>query len=241
MPAMPLHRFHCPSLSTGVVELPADEAKHASRVLRLTPGTRVELFDGHGRSAEGAIAAVTRAAVSVEVEAVAEHPPQPAPALHLLTAVPRAHRQQFLFEKAAELGVSAVHPLICTRSTVRPDADSAGKWQRYCLEAAKQCGSMHLTRVMPPRTFRESLELAEKGLGWLATPSADATSMRQAVEQSAAAQVAAVWIGPEGGFAPDELALAAASGLQPVSLGRQILRIETAAVAVAAGFALLTK
>ncbi|HRX87405.1 MAG TPA: RsmE family RNA methyltransferase [Phycisphaerae bacterium] len=261
---MPLHRFFCPDLGGPTATLDADESRHATRVLRLAAGTEVELFDGAGRTARATIAGTSRSAVGVTLGAVTSHPAPPGPEVVLATALPRAHRQQFLFEKSAELGVAEICPIVCARSTVRPDAGSVSKWQRYCLEAAKQCGAVHLTRVAAPMRFAESLERCSAAARWIATPAADlaptsnATPLAGAVAASLAAVVAAplaaavvpaaagvsaarrvcVWIGPEGGFDADETRLASAAGLEPISLGRHILRIETAALAVAACLAL---
>lgn len=238
-------RFHCPDLIAshqGPILLSAEEGHHATRVLRLTRGAPVELFSGDGVTAEGVLAKVDRASAVVEVSQVIAHAAPANRRLTLVTALPRAHRQQFLFEKATELGVAAIHPLVAARSTVKAHDGSAPKWRRYCIEAAKQCGAAYLPRVgktITPATFEESLcGFCAAGACWIADPAEQHLTLPGALAQPAAAASVAVCIGPEGGFAPGELDAARAAGFRSIGLGAQVLRVETAALVVAAIVAL---
>jgi 16S rRNA (uracil1498-N3)-methyltransferase len=232
---MSRHRFFISALTAGPATLGPEESRHATRVLRLGPGDAIELFDGQGRIAEATIAQVARAEVRVTVGTVRVIDPPTRGCLTLLTALPRAPRQPFLFEKATELGVAEIVPLVTARSTVKPRAEAVAKFRRTCIEAAKQCGTPFLPRVASPQTFTESLTHGAAGVQRLiattiGTP-ADLAQVRPPLDMSAGT---ALWIGPEGGFAPDEVAQAEAAGIVPVSLGPNVLRIETACLAAAA-------
>jgi 16S rRNA (uracil1498-N3)-methyltransferase len=242
---MSVHRFYASDLCAdhcGPIALAADESRHAHRVLRLSVGAAVELFNGAGCTAMGTIVDARRSTVVVDVTQTVKHPPRCRPQLEIITALPRTHRQQFLFEKATELGVAAIQPIGTARSTVRPQPDAAAKWQRYEIEAAKQCGAVYLpciTVLSSAPGFENSLSGEYRnGPRWIAMPAPDATPLADAVEQAASAAAVSVWIGPEGGFSPEELNQAISAGLLPISLGQHILRIETAVVAIAAYVAL---
>lgn len=224
------------------MRLDAVEAHHARRVLRLEVGDEVEVFDGQGRTGSGPIVEVSRTDVAIAVGPLANHPRPAGARLSLVTALPRAHRQQFLFEKLTELGVASVRPMVSARSTVKPAADAAAKWQRYCIEAAKQSGTAYLPEIGAPESFSATLaSAAPDSPGCIATPAPAARPLAALLAQYPAEARITVWIGPEGGFAPAELECAEQRGLLPISLGPQVLRIETAALAVAAYVALATR
>jgi 16S rRNA (uracil1498-N3)-methyltransferase len=222
-------RFHvnC-TLAPGLVVLAGPEAHHLSAVCRARPGDPVVLFNGDGHEYPGRVVEVSRRDVTVEVLAV-DSPqrelPQP---LHIAAPLPKGDRAQFLVEKLTELGVTCLHLLLTDRAVVQPREAKVEKLQRYVIEASKQCGRNVLMRVEPPRPWREVVTdttlpacrlVAHPGAAWHEGLSAEAT-------------VAAV--GPEGGFTEAEVALALANGWRAVGLGPRVLRVETAALALAA-------
>ena len=235
---MAKHRLFCENISPGKTLLGASEAHHAARVLRLRQGATIELFDGRGQVARGRILEVgsTRLVVGVdEVETVA---PLPGPALTLATALPRAARQHMLFEKCTELGTARIVPTLFHRSTVKPQVRSVPKWQRIVTEAGKQSGCLHLPAVEPPMTFRDTVTRLEADARLVGAVGSSFAPLAKVVRDCSARGSAVVWIGPEGGLTEEERASLEDSGVQPVSLGKQVLRIETAAIAVAAAFAM---
>ncbi|MCB9849509.1 MAG: 16S rRNA (uracil(1498)-N(3))-methyltransferase [Phycisphaerales bacterium] len=232
---MTRHRFHCSNLAAGRVALEPHEAQHATRVLRLPVGTEIDLFDGAGTTAVGTIAEANRSAVAVEVADITRHAAPTGIQVEIITALPRAQRQQFVFEKCTELGVATIRPIVTARSTVKPQRDAVEKWQRMCIEAGKQSGCLYVPKVESPLSLSESFAAhGPDHLRLLATTTGDAMPLRDAIARADHTQRVAVWIGPEGGFTDEECSAAVAERIVPVTLGPRVLRIETAAVAVAA-------
>ncbi len=239
---MSRHRFHCNALQPGRLSLSAEESHHCATVLRIRPGDEVDLFDGAGRFAVGHLVTSSKKEAVVDVARVEEAPPTSPPLLTLVTAMPRANRQQVLFEKCTELGATHIVAARFDRSTVQPKAGAEAKWRRIVIEAGKQCAAMHLPAVYPPVDFRTTMD--ETGS---AVPNADlhlfgatggaSMPLLAALEAARQARSVCVWIGPEGGLTPDETDVLLQVGAQPVSLGSLVLRVETAAIAVAAAVA----
>ena len=160
-----------------------------------------------------------------EHRAIEREPPHP---IELAVPLAKGDRQRWLVEKAVELGVTRLIPLTTARSQ-RSAAEAPAKLSRYVVEASKQCGRNRLLEVAPPRSWEELL--AEGGAGVLAHPGGSPLG-----EVSAEGPVRLA-IGPEGGFTDEEVATATAAGWQVVGLGERILRMETAAIALVARWA----
>ena len=223
--------FAPPPWPAGGVRLTGTEAKHLSAVLRLGPGDAVELFDGAGRRAPATVSAVTgkgaKTAAELSVGEVTETPP-PASPLTLAVAPPKGDRFRWLVEKATELGVARIVPLLCARSTVDPGGGKLDKLRATALAACKQSGRDRLPEIAEPMPFAGFLRSG-----------GSMTLFHVAGERFAAPAVGphAVLIGPEGGFTEEEVTAAAASGATVASLPTPILRTETAAITAAAVFA----
>jgi 16S rRNA (uracil1498-N3)-methyltransferase len=234
---MTAHRYYCERIIPGTIELAGDESHHAVNVLRVRLGDTIELFDGRGTVAAATVSRVARKAVSVEVTTVTAAVPRSSPALVLCVAVPKGPRQHVLVEKCTELGVALLQPILTERGVVEADASTVARWRRYAIEAGKQSHQAWLPDIPPRVGFIESLT-GRTGVSaqprLIASPAADAPPLAAALRGCGGVAALAVWIGPEGGFTPAELQAARAAGLQTVSLGDAVLRIETAAIAVAA-------
>jgi 16S rRNA (uracil1498-N3)-methyltransferase len=236
---MSIHRFFCPALSAGEISLSPDEARHATQVLRLRAGDEVELFDGNGRRAAGRLQHTSKREAVVTVPDVAPPEPRPTPQLTLITALPRLQRQPFLFEKCTELGVTRIVPVLYQRGTVKPQASAVGKWRRTVIEAAKQSGCLYLPEVVEPQVFAQALVAhASAELRLFGVIGLGAGRLVDVLAANSRAERVEFWIGPEGGLDSAEAAALSQSGAQGVRLGNQVLRVETAALAVAAAFAL---
>ncbi|MCP4590787.1 MAG: 16S rRNA (uracil(1498)-N(3))-methyltransferase [bacterium] len=234
---MAAHRCYCAPLRPGRQKLPEAEAHHAGTVRRARVGEVIELFDGCGVIADATVVQVGRGGLTVEVQAPKPGVPRVGPLLKLCCAVPKGPRQRILVEKCTELGVSVLQPIIAEHSVVRPDASVVSRWHRYAVEAGKQSGQAWITEMSPPVTFKASLAHNSAGvLRLLASTEPNASSLEDALRAAAVGTVShiAVWIGPEGGFSEAEVAEGRAAGLIPITLGDSILRVETAAIAVAA-------
>jgi len=207
----------------GSYRLGDELAHHLGTVLRARPGDELVLADGRGGSALARVLLADRRRVEVEVDA-AVHRPRPPRAVHLAVALPRSTRAEWLFEHATEVGVAAFWPLWTTRA--RPQGERAERWQKLVRAAAGQCGRDWLPELRP------ALELGD----FLAHPELPRHRLLADAAGTAppAAGDAVLLVGPEGGFAPTELAAARAAGFVAVRLGPHVLRTETAALVGAA-------
>ena len=240
-------RFHCPEgLATGAeIDLPAGAARHV-QVLRLQPGDAITLFDGHAQGPGGEFeATVLRMGRSDVRVLVGAHRPleREAPrAVHLLAGITANERMDWLVEKATELGVASMTPLVAERSVLKLKGERADKklahWQAVAVAACEQCGR---NRVPP-------LHPAQDLAGWLQATAPQHLSKMTAqrlvlsLRDGARPLLQAVLptgpvlflSGPEGGLSSAEEALAVAQGFTPVTLGPRVLRAETAPLAALA-------
>ena len=227
-----LARFYLPQADWGesVLVLKGEEAHHCVRVLRLKAGTRIEVFDGVGQSATGTLSSVSKDHVEVQIESK-QYTPPPSLRISLYQAIPKGGNMEWIVQKAVELGVLEIQPLISTHTVVKPDQleKKAQKWQKIALEACKQCGQNWLPRVQTPMNYDQWLTQYElEGCALIAALDPRAVSLAEGIAQFQRTGAAAVLIGPEGDFSQKEYDLAIGQGFQPVSLGEIVMRVETA-------------
>jgi 16S rRNA (uracil1498-N3)-methyltransferase len=223
--------FITSSPAAGRARLVGDEARHLAKVLRAKPGDAVTLFDGSGRSWSALVETLGRGEVMLEVGGVVESPPARPPAVTLAVALPKGERQKWLVEKLTELGVATLVPLVTERGVAEATPGAIERLARGVIEACKQCGRDTLLGVGQPATVAEIVAAKPAAaVGILADPAGgplDGIGWRQAEHVIGL-------VGPEGGFTAGELAAADAAGWPRIALGNHVLRIETAAVALAA-------
>lgn len=230
---MRLTRLHvaAPLASGSLIELPPEAAVHLARVLRARVGDAVVLFNGDGGEFAAVVELVrgTRAAVAVGEE---RHADRESPlALTLLQCIPRGDRMDWIVQKATELGVARIVPLVSRRGVVklsgRQAESKAAHWRAVAVSACEQCGRNRLPAIDTPRALDEFLgAVPAAGARLLLDPDGDDATPLDAA--SAAIECA---IGPEGGFAPEEIACLRTAGFRGLRLGPRILRTETAALA----------
>ena len=162
-----MHRFYLAPNEWSFATLAGSEAHHARSVLRLQPGDRVTVFDGHGREATAEIGALDSDSVQLRILQTAIVPPLRA-RITLAQAIPKGKNMDLIVQKAVEIGAAQIFPLLSARTVVQLDAESAvqkqTKWQTVALEAAKQCGQNWLPQVHTPRTPNEFFRQLESGL-----------------------------------------------------------------------------
>ncbi len=219
----------------GQCRLPPAKAHHVAHVLRLVPGDAVTLFDGTGNAYDAAIMTCARGEVSVKVGARRSEDCESPLQVTLAQAVSSGERMDYTIQKAVELGVHAIQPLMAERCVVRLSGERAGKrvahWQAVVAAACEQCGRNRVPVVQPLLGLRDWLDgAAGPGLRLLLAPGAPVV-LRQLGSPSGMITVLA---GPEGGFTAGEAADAVRCGFQPLRLGPRVLRTETAAVALLA-------
>jgi 16S rRNA (uracil1498-N3)-methyltransferase len=226
--------------------LTGPEHRHVGLVLRARPGDALLLFDGAGGEVEAEVIRVERTETELALGArrvVAG----PVVSLTLLCAVPRGPRMDLLVQKTSELGVARIVPVVTERSVVRPDAQGAdgkrARWEKIAREAARQCGRADLPVVDPPVALAEALAASNLPVRRLALFEGERGLSLRAALAGAEPAATALLVGPEGGFAPAEMAVARAARFEAVGLGQRILRVETAAIVavalVAAGYGML--
>lgn len=236
---MPDRFFLAETPQNDTAVLTGPEAHHLAHVLRARLGLEVTLFDGRGGEYQARVAGIERQQIKLEIVrhvAVERESPR---ALILAVSLPKGDRQRWLVEKAVELGVARLIPLATARGVAQPKSTTLDRLRRAVIEASKQCGRNRLLEITEPQKLSEIISATAKGQyglcaaaqpGGQLTPSA---LMRRVAALPIERSVLAA-IGPEGGFTTEELEQAAAGGWEALDLGSRILRVETAAIAVAA-------
>lgn len=236
-----MHRFYLPQerCTGGVLRLEEREAHHALHVLRVKPGEPVVVLDGAGH--EFFCEIVDRSHDSLLLRVTKNNFLAPLPCfMALLIAIPKGKIVESIIQKSVELGARRIVPLLTERVVIRLDeknkAAKREKWQQAAIAAIKQCGAAWLPEIEIPLTLEQFLARNERfELSLVGSLQIERRHPRECFRQfqlkhGRQPQSAAVWIGPEGDFTPEELRAIEASGAQPISLGRLVLRVETAAI-----------
>lgn len=218
------------------LRLPEAAFRHLVQVLRMEPGAALRVFDGRGAEFEARIeTAAKREAWILLGAAVAAVVPEAPLHLTLAQSVSKGERMDYSLQKAVELGVSAIQPLLSARSVVRLDAERSDRkldhWQGVIASACEQCGRATLPVLLPTLRYTDWLAQTDEvpALRLVLDPEAE-----RGLRATQAARRITLLVGPEGGFAADELAQARAAGFLGIRLGPRILRTETAGVAALA-------
>jgi 16S rRNA (uracil1498-N3)-methyltransferase len=218
-------------------ELTGSEFHHLAHVMRGSPGDQLTVFDGQGTEADAEIIRLSKTSAALRLMTRRGDLPPTEPQIVLAASIPKSDRFRWLVEKATELGVARLIPLQTTRSVVAPGAVKLDKMRQAVIEACKQSGRNRLMRIDPPTRWGEFVGSV---VSTAATLVADPNGIPLSDVPGSWVKNGSVLlvIGPEGGFTETELREAIEAGAQTVSLGPRILRIETAALALAAVFSL---
>ena len=238
---MTLPRFLAPQLdpASAEVTLPAEEARHLTRVLRLGPGARVAVFDGKGREFIATVAAASRDRVTLRLDEAVARAPGPRVAIALAQAILKGDKMDDVVRDATMLGVEEIVPLITEHISVKSVAVSRGKpedrWARVAVASAKQCRRATIPLVRSPAALEAWLttrtQLGEVKLIFV-EPNIGSPHV-QSVRHLFARPVpsnASIMVGPEGGWASREVEAAVGAGYVPVTLGRLTLRADAVAI-----------
>lgn len=227
-------RFYLPqAFDVPRLVLEGAEAHHLLHVLRLGVGQDVILFDGRGIEALARIESVSQSTAELQIQELRTAATETPVPIILGTAVPKGDRFGWLVEKATELGVARLVPLNTQRSIVEPGAGKLEKMRQTVVAASKQSGRSRLMEIGAPTSWREFVEREfSEGDAFIAHPSGELLDQKFV----APARPIVVAIGPEGGFTEAEVAFACEHGGKLVCLGPRVLRIETAALVMAAFF-----
>ena len=225
-----LSRYYLPATewTEGTLSLTGDEAHHCVRVLRQKVGDQVEVFDGEGRSIHGEIIEAGKSRVLVKTQGAAVLQARSG-GVHLVQAVPKAGNMELIVQKAVELGVASIQPLITENTVVKADPKKVQKWQRIVLEACKQCGQNYLPVVRPVLSFSEWIEKPRvPGFAMVAALDPRSNPIELVAQGARDADSISLLVGPEGDFSQAEYDAAINAGFQPASLGDIVLRVVTA-------------
>ena len=222
-----------PGIVGETFELPESAAHHATRVMRLGVGAALTLFSGAGGEYAATITRIDRRGAAVRIESYAPVEREPSLRIVLAQAIAANEAMDHAVRKATELGVTAVQPLVTVRSAPLPAGERGDKrhahWRQIAIAACEQCGRNRVPEVLAPQPLA-AWAGGWRGGGIVFAPEAE----RSLAALPAPAAPIALLIGPEGGFAEDEVAAALRSGFTAVRLGPRVLRAETAAVAALA-------
>lgn len=229
-----MRRFYLPpdEAKGDTLVLAGREAHHAAQVLRVQPGEEVTVLDGAGTRLRCEVTRVTSKEIALAVRH-REQIPRPQFELTLFQAIVKGKTMETIVEKATELGVSRVVPLLTERVVSHLDSERTeskqAKWQLTAIEAIKQCGSPWLPKIDAPTKLTDVFKTLPQFDLALVASLRGGNHPRQWIEKGL--RTGCVWIGPEGDFTDAELDAIEATGAKPISLGPLVLRADTAAIA----------
>ena len=229
-----IHRFCVAQaqLSDGRVRFTREQAHQIVRVLRLRRGDTVAVFDGTGAEHEAELITLGAKETTALLKGPRATAPEPLLRLILLQGLPKGEKMELIIQKATELGIHRIIPVLCERSVAR-SSGRPPRWRLIAREAAEQCGRAVVPQIDEPIRFASFIAAeGSAGLRGIALWEDErARGLKDALRLMATADPLHLLVGPEGGLAPDEVRMAGDLGLVTASLGRRTLRTETATLA----------
>ena len=208
--------------------LEGDEAKHLAQVLRIQSGATITVFDGLGNFAEARVLSVSKQRIDLMLE-LAESKSSPLPEITLAQAIPKGKNMDWIVQKAVELGVSKIQPLVTRNTIVSPGDEKAEKWRRTALEACKQCAQFTIPVIAEPISFDTWIKSPDPSeLKIIASLADNPKNFRETLAAYPEIESVTILIGPEGDLTQQETEAALDTDFIPVTLGDLVLRVETA-------------
>lgn len=235
-----MRQFFLPagSLEKNSATITGENYKHLVKVLRLHKGDKILLADGSGKQCEAEIKEINSENVLVEILREKEKSPEPPVNVTLLQGLPKKDKMELIIQKGTELGMHALVPIECARATLKLDSKRAvsrkSRWQKIALEASKQCQRALIPEIGEICSLKEALNALAADLILFLWEDENTVTLKESLHNISTDKIktVAVAIGPEGGWAPEEVQLAHEYNAEVVSLGPRILRTETAGIAV---------
>lgn len=225
------HRLHVPRAGTGTLVLEGSRFHYLQRVLRLEVGAQLEVFD-EGRAFPARVSAISETSMTLELGA--EQVAAPMRSITVVQGLPKGDKLELVLQKATELGASAFAPVSTARSIVKLEGREEKKlerWRRIVSEAARQCGRSEVPTVFAPAPLIDAVKALPDAPALLVLDEEErGTRLGLAFSALEPERAVAVIIGPEGGLTREEVTSLIALGAVPVTLGRFVLRTETAAL-----------
>lgn len=230
------------SKNKGEIRITGEDVKHISKVLRLVPGDMVEICDGQAFEYIGEISDINKDRVIVSIKDKRKIKTEPPIKITLYQGIPKATKMDIIIQKTTEMGISEIVPVFTGRTVVQLESKKdkekkAERWNRICLEASKQSKRGIVPPVHIPMSFQEALFHSKANeiniMAYEKESKNNLKDLLHTIKEKPVKKIG-IWIGPEGGFAEDEVNKAIGEEVYTVTLGPRILRTETA------GFALLS-
>lgn len=227
-------RFYVPNprIEQGLLKVEGSEVRHIRRVLRLRVGDRLIVFDGSAKEYEGIIVEETPSSVVIKLQDVLSPQRESPLEITLAQSLLKGEKMEYLIQKATELGVRKIVPFFSSRSV--PLLDKSKKlrryhrWEKIAIEACKQCGRVVIPKVEPLQNYSEMLGMAGSEALRLILWEKEGRSLKEVLREFKGRTEIFFMVGPEGGMNNEEVAEAARLGFIPITLGKRILRSETA-------------
>ena len=223
----------------GMVRIEGEDARHLKTVLRCKIGETVTLCDGHGWDYDCEVTALEKDSILGSVKKIVENQTEPKAKITLFQGLPKGEKMDWVIQKAVELGVDEIVPMATKRAVVKlekkdKEEKKVQRWQKIALGAAQQSGRGKIPKIGNVLEFSQALEKARSLDGaMIGYEKEEGFGIREFLQQGQWDSLG-VMIGPEGGFEQEEVAMAQELGIVPVTLGKRILRTETAALAALA-------
>jgi 16S rRNA (uracil1498-N3)-methyltransferase len=232
-----MHRFQISSedVQGERLYIRGSEAHHLARVLRLSIGDEIAAFDNSGIEYGAKVQEITSGEVQCEIISCKSNPTEAPLAVYLLQGLPKGDKMETIIQKTTELGVKSIYPVRTSRAIVQLEGkkavDRVARWQKIAVEAAKQCGRSVVPLVGEIQNLKDALRALPKECVVLAAYEGEKTRGLAEELENLQGNTLALFIGPEGGFDPQEINFLEQNGVKSVSLGPRILRTETAGLA----------
>ena len=231
---MPRFYVPNPSIQDELLKIEGEEVKHIRKVLRLKAGDKIIVFNGLGKEYEGTILEEKPSSVMVKVQNIF-FPQKDSPLeVTLAQSLLKGEKMDFLIQKATELGVKEIIPFFSSRSVPLLERsrrlERHRRWERIAVEASKQCGRGVVPKIESLKDYSEMLQIASPDGLRLILWEREGIKLKEVFERSEEKEKIFFVVGPEGGFSQEEVDEAEKSGFTTVSLGRRVLRAETASL-----------
>ncbi len=231
-------RFYVPEprIERGVMSLQGGELRHLRRVLRLKIGDRLTLFNGRGKEYEGVLIAESPSSALIKIEEVLSPQRESPLEVTLAQSLLKREKMEYVIQKATELGIKTFIPFFSSRSVPLLDKAKRGKrserWEKIAIEACKQCGRTQIPKVEAIRTYSEVMQMAPSAALCLLLCEKGGRGIKEVLRESQKTSEIFFLVGPEGGMSMEEVDEAKRANFIPVTMGKRILRSETASLSL---------
>lgn len=236
-----MHRFYVnpEQIQEATVTILGSDVNHIKNVLRMKQGDEIIICNGQGKDCCCIIKEVSDSVIEAEIQSTKESDTELTARVTLFQGLPKKDKMELIIQKAVELGVYEIIPVMTARSVMKLDDKKKEdkkleRWQSIAESAAKQSGRGFIPKIMPVHSYKEAIKKAGTfDLSVIPYENARGIQLtREIIGSLKAHTTIGILIGPEGGFEPSEIELARTNDIMPISLGRRILRTETAGFAI---------